>query len=157
MRRHLAIFSYLLFTILREISPGCSLEGLMLKLKLHYFGHLMWRVDSFRLWCWEGLGAGGEGDDRGWDPGWHHRLDGREFEWTPGVGDGQGGLACCNSWGCRVGHDWTTELKWTDCEQCFYVPPCTNISLNICFQSLWVLHLEVELLSEMITSMSNFV
>ena len=33
--------------------------------------------------------------------GWHHRLDGCEFEWTPGVGDGQGGLACCNSWGCK--------------------------------------------------------
>ena len=45
-------------SILREISPGCSLEGLMLKLKLQYFGHLMQR------W-WEGLGAGGEGDDRG--------------------------------------------------------------------------------------------
>jgi len=39
-------------------------------------------------------------------------LNGREFEWTPGVGDGQGGLACCNSWGCRVRHDWATELNW---------------------------------------------
>ena len=55
-------------SILKEISPGCSLEGLMLKLKLPYFGHLMRRVDSLeRPWCWEGLGAGGEGDDRGWD------------------------------------------------------------------------------------------
>ena len=43
--------------------------------------------------------------------GWHHQLDGHELEWTPGVGDGQGGLACCDSWGCRVGHDWATELK----------------------------------------------
>ena len=33
--------------------------------------------------------------------GWHHRLDGHEFEWTPGDSDGQGGLACCNSWGCK--------------------------------------------------------
>ena len=57
-------------SILKEISPGCSLEGLMLKLKLQYFGHLMWRVTHWkRLWCWEGLGASGEGDDRGWD-GW---------------------------------------------------------------------------------------
>ena len=47
--------------------------------------------------------------------GWHHRLNGREFEWTLGVGDGQGGLACCNSWGHRVGHDWGTELNWTEC------------------------------------------
>ena len=45
--------------------------------------------------------------------GWHHRLDGREFEWTPGDGDGQGGLACCNSWGRKESH--TTEwLNWTD-------------------------------------------
>ena len=47
--------------------------------------------------------------------GWHHRLDGHEFEWTPGVGDGQGGLACCDSMGSqRVRHDWTTELGWTE-------------------------------------------
>ena len=46
--------------------------------------------------------------------GWHHRLDGRESEWTLGVGDGQGGLACCDSWGRRVGHDWATELNWTE-------------------------------------------
>ena len=53
-------------SILKEISPGCSLEGLMLKLKLQYFGHLMRRVDSFeKTLMLEGLGAGGEGDDRG--------------------------------------------------------------------------------------------
>ena len=45
--------------------------------------------------------------------GWHHQLDGHEFEWTLGIGDGQGGLACCSSWGCRVGHNWATELNWT--------------------------------------------
>ena len=56
-------------SILKEIGPGCSLEGLMLKLKLQYFGHLMRRVDLLQnLWFWEGLGAG-EGDNRGWD-GW---------------------------------------------------------------------------------------
>ena len=44
--------------------------------------------------------------------GWHHWLDGREFKWTPGVGDGQGGLACCDSWGRRVRHDWATDLIW---------------------------------------------
>ena len=46
--------------------------------------------------------------------GWHHWLNGHEFESTPGVGDGQGGLACCDSWGRRVGHDWATELNWTE-------------------------------------------
>ena len=44
--------------------------------------------------------------------GWHHQLDGHEFEWTLGDGDGQGGLVCCDSWGHRVGHDWVTELNW---------------------------------------------
>ena len=57
-------------SILKEISPGCSLEGLMLKLKLQYFGHLMWRADSFEETLVLGrLRAEGEGDDRGWD-GW---------------------------------------------------------------------------------------
>ena len=60
--------------------------------------------------------------------GWHHWLDGPESEWAPGVGDGQGGLACCDSWGRRVGHDWATELKlnWTDangpCYLIIYLP-----------------------------------
>ena len=45
--------------------------------------------------------------------GWHHWLDGRESEWTPGVGDGQGGLACCESWGCRES-DMTEWLNWTE-------------------------------------------
>ena len=97
-------------SILKEINPGIALEGVMLKLKLQYFGHLMQRVDSWkRLWCWEGLGAGREGDDRGWD-GW---IDGHESEWTPRVGDGSGGLACCDSWG-RKESDTTEWLNWTD-------------------------------------------
>ena len=45
--------------------------------------------------------------------GWHHWLDGRESEWTPGVGDGQGGLVCCNSWG-RKESDTTELLNWTE-------------------------------------------
>ena len=57
-------------SILKEISPGFSLEGLMLKLKLQYFGHFMWRVESLeKTLMLGGIGAGGEGDDRGWD-GW---------------------------------------------------------------------------------------
>ena len=47
------------------------------------------------------------------EDGWHHRLDGHEFEQTPGVGDGQGGLACCNSWG-RKELDMTEWLNWTE-------------------------------------------
>ena len=49
----------------------------------------------------------------------HHRLDGCEFNWTLGVGDGQGGLAYCDSWGHRVGHDWATELNWTELRSSF--------------------------------------
>ena len=84
-------------SILKEISPGCSLEGLMLKLKLQYFGHLMRRADSFEKTPM--LGGIGGGRRRGRQDelaGWHHRLDGLGFGWTPGVGDGQGGLVCCS-------------------------------------------------------------
>ena len=73
-----------------------------------------------RLWCWEGLRAGGEGDDRGWDGWMYHRLDGHEFAWTLGVGDGQGGLACCDSWG-RKESDTTERLNWTDWQAHFPV------------------------------------
>ena len=52
--------------------------------------------------------------------GWHHRLDGHEFEWTLGVGDGQGGLACCDSWGRKESDTTETELNWTELMQyCF--------------------------------------
>ena len=62
--------------------------------------------------------------------GWHHRLDGHEFEWTPGVGDGQGGLACCSSWGCKE-LDTTERLNWTELNQigCIWVPVKANFSL----------------------------
>ena len=57
-------------SIIEEISPECSLEGLMLKLKHQYFGHLMQKTDSLeKPWCWGTLKAGGERDNRGWD-GW---------------------------------------------------------------------------------------
>ena len=100
-------------SILKEISPEYSLEALMLKFKLQYFGHLMrsWLIWK-RPWCWERLRAGGEGTTEDEMAGWHHRLNGHGFEWTLGVGDGQQGLACCGSWGHRVGHDWATELNW---------------------------------------------
>ena len=78
-------------SILKEISPGCSLEGLMLKLKLQYFGHLVQRA---------GEDWGQEEKERTENEmaGWHHQLNGHGFGWTPGVGDGQGGLACYSSW-----------------------------------------------------------
>ena len=96
-------------SILKEISPGCSLVGLMLKLKFQYFGHLMWRADFLEKTLMLGKI---EGRRRRLDEnemvGWHHWLDGLEFEQAPGVGDGQGSLACCNPWAHK---EWeTTEL-----------------------------------------------
>ena len=96
--------------------PGCSLEGLMLKLKLQYFGHLTRRVASLeKTLMLGGIGAGGEGDDRGWD-GWMASLtrwtwiwvNSGSWWWTgrPGVLRFMGSQ--------RVGHDWATELNWTD-------------------------------------------
>ena len=99
-------------SILKEISPGISLEGLMLKLKLQYFGHLMWRVDSLeKTLMLGGIGAGGERDDRGWDCWMASLTRWTESEWTLGVGDGQGDLACCDSWGHKK-LDTTERLNW---------------------------------------------
>ena len=87
---------------------------MMLKLKLQYFGHVMqsWLIgkdsDAGRDWGQEEKGTTEDEMD-----GWHHSLDGRESEWTPGVGDGQGGLASYNSWG-RKESDTTEQLNWTE-------------------------------------------
>ena len=102
-------------SILKEISPGCSLEGLMLKLKFQYFGHLMWRVDSFEKTLMLGkIEGGGEGDDRGWD-GWMASPTRCTWVWvhsgswwwtgTPGILWFMGLQ--------RGGHDWATQLNWT--------------------------------------------
>ena len=105
--------------ILKEIGPGCLLEGLMLKLKLQYFAHLMQRADSFEKTlrsCCEGLGAGGEGDDRGWDgcmaspTQWTWVwVDSWSWWWTerPGVLQFTGSQ--------RISHDWATELNLYSC------------------------------------------
>ena len=75
-------------SILKEISPGCSLKGLMLKLKLQYFGHLMRTADSFEKTLMLGkTGQEEKGIAEDEMAGWHHRLDGHGFGWTPGVGD----------------------------------------------------------------------
>ena len=102
-------------SILKEINPGCSLEGLMLKLKLQYFGHLMWRADSSEktLILGEIWGQEEKGTTEDEMVGWHPWLDGHGFGWTPGVGDGQGGLVCCGSWG-RKESDTTELLNWTE-------------------------------------------
>ena len=83
-------------------------------LKPQYFGHLMWRAGSLEkplmLGKTEGGRKRGQQDELA---GWHHRFNGHEFEWTPGVGDGQGGLACCDSRGHKES-DMTERLNWTE-------------------------------------------
>ena len=88
-------------SILKEISPGCSLEGLMLKLKLRYFGHLMQRTDSLKKTLMLGKieGRRKKGTTEDGMVRWHHRLNGHEFEHAVGAGDRQGTLACCSPWG----------------------------------------------------------
>ena len=86
--------------IIKEINPEYSLKALILKLKLQYFGHLMRRADSFEKTLMLGKI---EGRRRGrhrmrWLDG-IMRVDGHGFQWTPGVGEGQGGLVCCSPWG----------------------------------------------------------
>ena len=104
-------------SILKEISPGCLLEGLMLKLKLQYFGHLIWRTNSFEKTLILGKIEG------------RRRMDNR-MRWLGGITDsmnmnldklqewcdGQGGLVCCGSWGHKES-DTTERLNWTECHR----------------------------------------
>ena len=101
-------------SILKEISPECSLEGLMLKLKLQFFGHLMWRTDSLKRTLILGKIKGRR--KRGWQDemvGWHHWLYRHEFGQALWVGDGQGSLACCSLWSPKQS-DMTEQLNWTE-------------------------------------------
>jgi len=104
--------------ILKEISPDYSLETLMLKLKLQYFWPPVWRTDSVEKPLIQRKIEGGR--RRGWQRmrwtedemvGWHHWLNGHEFEKALKVGNGQASPVCCSRWGHRVGPDW---VNWTD-------------------------------------------
>ena len=101
-------------SILKEISPEYSLEGLMLKLKLQCFADLMQRTDLLEKTCWERLKVGGEGDDRGWD-GWMASPTQWTWVWVSSGSWWTGKPVVLKSKGSqRVGHDWVTELILTD-------------------------------------------
>ena len=99
-------------SMLKEISPEYSLEGLMLKLKLQYFGH---DVKNWLIWKDPDAGKDWRQEKKGMTEdemvGWHHWLYGHEFEKALGIGDGQGSQAYCSPRGHRVGCNWATELK----------------------------------------------
>ena len=116
--------------ILKEISPGCSLQRLMLKLKLQYSWEEL--THWILLWCWEGLGAGGEEDNRGWDGWMASPTQWTWFGWTLGVGDGHGGLAYCGSWGCKES-DTTEQLNWTE----LILQLCVNFSFMVFQKSVF--------------------
>ena len=107
-------------SILKEISPGCSLEGLMLKLQ--YFVYLMWRVDSLEKNLMLGGIGGREGDNRGWD-GWMASptrctwvwVNSGSWWWT-----GRPGMLQFMRSQRVVGHDWATELNWSDIPYIFW-------------------------------------
>ena len=117
-------------SILKEIRPGCSLEGLMLKLKLQYFGHLMRRVDSLEKTLM--LGRIGGRRRRGqqkmrWLDGITTSMDMSLSELWELVGNGQEVLACCDSW-CRKELDTTEQLNRTECT---HTNPVTHLSAQV--------------------------
>ena len=131
-------------SILKEINPKCSLEGLMLKLKLQYFGHMMRRANSLKTpWCWERLKASREGVTENEMVGWHHQLNGHEFKQTLGDGEGQGSLACCSPWGCKD----TTERLSNSNNLCFYISTYLLTHQNILSTSQKRFNLEIRVLA----------
>ena len=116
-------------SILKEISPECSLEGLMLKLKLQYFGHLMWRTDSLEKTLMLGKTEGRKrrgGPKIRWLDGITNSMD-MSLRKTPGVGDGQRDLVCCGSWD-RTELDTTEWLNWTELNWISYVSLLVSLS-----------------------------
>ena len=101
--------------ILKEISPGISLEGIDAKAETP----VLWppHVKSWLIGKDSDAGRDWEQEEKGTTEdemaGWHHWLDGHKSEWTPGVGNGHGGLVCCDSWGCKES-DTTERLNWTE-------------------------------------------
>ena len=123
--------------IAKNISPEYSLEGLMLKLMLQYFGLLSKELTHLkRPWCWEVLKAGGEGDDRGWDGQMASPTRGTWVWVSSGSWWWTGMPGMLQSVGSQiVGHDWATELNWLmksqDAWGPFFLPPCSACGILV--------------------------
>ena len=120
-------------SILKEINSDYSLEGLMLKLKLQYFDHQMWKSnsgkdpDAEKDW-----GQDEKGTTEGEMIGWHHWLNGYEFKQTPGDSEGQGSLACCNPWDGKE-PDMTERLQPRGLQHTRL--PCLSLTPGACSNS----------------------
>ena len=117
-------------SILKEVSPEYLLEGLMLKLKFQYFGHVIPRTDSLKKTLMLGRIEG----RRWWgrQVGWHHQLAGHEFEQAWRFGDGQGRLMCYSPCGCNE-LNMTERLNWTDRSLIIALPGVSASGQTICF------------------------
>ena len=103
---------------IKSINPEYSLEELMLKLKLQYFSHMMWRADSLEKTLMLGKIEGNR--KRGWwESGWDHQLNGHEFEQIQGDSGGQVSLACYSPWD-RKEWDMTEQLNWNELKQFYF-------------------------------------
>ena len=128
--------------ILKEINPEYLLEGLMLKLKLL----ILWPPDvkSQLIEKDPDAGKNWRQEEKGMTEdemvAWHHQLDGHVFEWGLGVDDRQGSLECCSPWGHRVGHNWATELNWTESPSAVILEPPKIKSLTVSIVSPSMCH-----------------
>ena len=124
-------------SILEEISPDYWLEGQMLKFQ--YVGHLVWRTDSLEKTL---TGKDWRQEEKGMTEdkivGWHHWLDGHEFEWAPRVSDGEGSLAFCSPWGCKESD--TTEQLNNSSHKCMRAPvsPHPGFTSTNSYPCLWL-------------------
>ena len=126
-------------SILREISPECSVLNVgrtdveaetPITLATWCKGLTHWK----RLWCGKDWGKEEKGTTEDEMVGWHHWLNGHEFGWTLGVGDGQGGLVCCGSWG-RRDSDMTERLIWTELNR-YLKCACSLLPSSVLFSSV---------------------
>ena len=110
---------------LKDINPEYSLEGLMLKLKCQYFGHLLQRANSFEKTLMLGKIEGRRRMIEDKMIGWHHWLKGHELEQAPGDGEGQGSLVCCCPWGCKQ----SDMTEWLETNKGYSSPRTANFQM----------------------------